>query len=91
MSPPVPTLSLSRDLGGLSSGRAGGGDVRCKRDIAACNRGTGRLARVLCLSAVPGSVSYNIISGKDSILQYPGQKPPSPGGHVPGVWRGCFS
>lgn len=46
VSPPVPTLSLSRDLGGLSSGRACRGDVGCNRDVAGCNRGTGRLARV---------------------------------------------
>lgn len=37
VSPPVPTLSLSRDLGGLNSGRAGAGDVGCNRDIAGCN------------------------------------------------------
>lgn len=49
VSPPVPTLSLSRDLGGLSSGRAGGGDVGCNGEISGCNGGTGRSANVLCL------------------------------------------
>lgn len=85
VSPPVPTLSLSRDLGGLSSGRAGGRDVRC-------NRGTGWLACVLYLwgcswycelqtSSVARAASCSILDSNPRPLVVTSL----------GLWRGCFS